>query len=189
MSARSQDLATIVAEIGHAVEQIERAGIDSVVIELESARRVFLGGAGRSGFVARAFANRLMHLGLDVHVLGETTTPPVGAGDLLVVVSGSGRTTSLLTAAEKARELGAAVATITCNADGPIANAANGVAVLPSDTRLAHVREESGARSVQPVGSLFEQLAWLTCDAIVMALRERSGQSREDLLARHANIE
>lgn len=49
------------------------------------ADRIFVAGAGRSGFVARAFANRLMHMGLTVFFVGEPTTPAIKAGDLLVI--------------------------------------------------------------------------------------------------------
>ena len=37
--------------------------------------------------------------------------------------------------------------------------------------------------------SLFEQLCFLTYDAIVMILMEKTGQTREDLVRRHGNLE
>jgi D-arabinose 5-phosphate isomerase GutQ len=39
------------------------------------AKRIFVAGAGRSSFAARAFSNRLMHLGFSVWFVGEPTTP------------------------------------------------------------------------------------------------------------------
>ena len=66
--------------------------VNSFIEALLSAKRVFVIGAGRSGLVAKAFAMRLMHLGLDIHVVGETITPALREGDILVVVSGSGET-------------------------------------------------------------------------------------------------
>jgi 6-phospho-3-hexuloisomerase len=53
-------------------------------------RRIFTVGMGRSGFVARAFALRLMNLGFNVYFLGETITPAAEKGDLLVAISGTG---------------------------------------------------------------------------------------------------
>ncbi|MFN8450573.1 MAG: hypothetical protein U0521_18795 [Anaerolineae bacterium] len=38
----------------------------------------------------KALAMRLMHLGFDTHVVGDVTTPPLGAGDLLIVSAGPG---------------------------------------------------------------------------------------------------
>jgi 6-phospho-3-hexuloisomerase len=58
--------------------------------EMLSAKRIYVAGAGRSGFIAKAFGLRLLHLGMDVYVVGETITPAFRLGDTLVVFSGSG---------------------------------------------------------------------------------------------------
>ncbi|MDT5127294.1 MAG: 6-phospho-3-hexuloisomerase, partial [Mycobacterium sp.] len=68
-----------------AAEQWDRAG--SLIT---TARAVFVIGNGRSGLATQMAAMRLMHLGLRVHVAGEVTAPAIGAGDLLIAVSGSG---------------------------------------------------------------------------------------------------
>lgn len=46
--------------------------IDEFIFALEDAKNIFVMGAGRSGFVAKAFAMRLMHLGYNVYVVGKT---------------------------------------------------------------------------------------------------------------------
>jgi len=51
----------------------------------------------------RALAMRLFHLGLDVHVVGEMTTPPVVGGDLLLVSAGPGHFASIAALCEAAR--------------------------------------------------------------------------------------
>ncbi len=51
---------------------------------------IFLAGSGRSGFVAKFFAMRLMHLGFHVYVFGETLVPPVHDGDIILFISKSG---------------------------------------------------------------------------------------------------
>lgn len=56
---------------------------------------IFLAGAGRSGFVAKAFAMRLMHLGFYVYVFNETIAPPVTEGDIIIIVSKSGKSNSI----------------------------------------------------------------------------------------------
>lgn len=56
---------------------------------------IFLAGAGRSGFVAKAFAMRLMHLGFYVYVFNETIAPPVREGDIIIIVSKSGKSNSI----------------------------------------------------------------------------------------------
>ena len=51
-------------------------------------------------------AMRLMHLGLTVHIAGDTTTPAITSGDLLLVASGSGTTSGVVKSAETARKPG-----------------------------------------------------------------------------------
>jgi 6-phospho-3-hexuloisomerase len=58
--------------------------------EILHAKRIYVTGAGRSGFIAKAFGMRLMHLEFESYVVGETITPALSGGDTLVAFSGSG---------------------------------------------------------------------------------------------------
>ena len=80
---------------------------------------------GRSGFMMRGFAMRLMHMGYTTYVVGETTTPAILEGDLLVLGSGSGKTSSLVAMANKAKEMGAKIALISSNDKEGIAEVAD----------------------------------------------------------------
>ena len=82
-----------------------------------SAKRVYVAGAGRSGFIAKAFGLRLMHLGYNTYVVGETITPAFLSGDTLVMFSGSGETHSMVSICETAKELGGKVCLITASPD------------------------------------------------------------------------
>lgn len=171
---------------------IDETQFEAVRDAILTAKRVLVAGAGRSGFIARGFANRLLHLGIDVAFVGEPTTPPITDSDLLVVISGSGRTTGLVAMAERAHSLGTPVATITADPNGPIGRLAATHLTVPGNTRLG-TAGQAGAQaqpaSIQPVGTIFEQLAWLSCDAIVVLLRDRTDQTNDDLVRRHANLE
>ena len=63
-----------------------------LVQTVKAVPRVFITGAGRSGLVGRFFVMRLVHLGKSAFVVGETTTPAINEGDLLIAISGSGNT-------------------------------------------------------------------------------------------------
>lgn len=184
-------LSAILGELSNAAALVQETELVSMADAVLAADRVFVAGAGRSGFVARGFANRLVHLGLPVAFVGEPTTPPIQAGALLVAVSASGRTAGLLSSVEKAHQLGATVGTITTDSTGPIGLIADVQIVLPGTSRLGN-RDQGGGEavvSVQPVGTLFEQLAWLTCDALVVLIRDRTRQTNQRLIERHANLE
>lgn len=150
-----------------------------------SADRVFVMGAGRSGLALRMTAMRLMHLGLDVHVVGEVTTPAITAGDVLLTASGSGTTGAVVRAAETAAAAEARIAVITTAAASPLASLATAVVVVPA----AEKRDRSGAASAQYAGSLFEQIVVLLGDALFHTLWMRSGASADELWPRHANLE
>ena len=58
---------------------------------------------------------------INAFVTGETVTPVFTEKDLLIVGTGSGKTESLLHMAEKAKDIGGTVATVTISPDSPIA--------------------------------------------------------------------
>ena len=183
----ADSLARISGELTAVVDRLvtEPAGLDGVLDVLTDADRVFVFGAGRSGLALRMTAMRLMHLGLDVHVVGETTTPAIGPGDAILTASGSGTTAGIVRAADTATEVGARIVAITTAADSPLGRAADALVVVPAADKL----DRSGAASTQYAGGLFEQAVVLVGDAIFDALWQRSGLSADDLWPRHANLE
>ncbi|MDQ1083172.1 MULTISPECIES: 6-phospho-3-hexuloisomerase [Microbacterium] len=182
-----RSLSRIAAEVASVVDRLvaEPGDLDRVLDVLTGADRVFVLGAGRSGLALRMTAMRLMHLGLDVHVVGDTTTPAIRAGDALLTASGSGTTTGIVRAAETATNVGAKIAAITTASDSPLGRAADALVVVPAAAKL----DRSGAASAQYAGSLFEQAVVLVGDAIFDALWQRSGLDADDLWPRHANLE
>lgn len=184
----AKNLQAITNELSIYGKQIREEEIQQVTALCRKAGRIFVGGAGRSGFCARGFANRLMHLGLCVYVVGETTTPSIGEGDLLVVGSGSGTTASLVSNARKAKAKGAAIATVTLCPDAEIGQMADAVITVPGVTwKNDHI--ENKAATIQPGGSLFEQLSWLIYDSIIIELMKILGETEETMSPRHANLE
>ncbi|HXH33800.1 MAG TPA: 6-phospho-3-hexuloisomerase [Plantibacter sp.] len=152
---------------------------------VRAAERVFVLGAGRSGLALRMTAMRLMHLGLTVHVVGETTAPAITRGDVLLVASGSGTTTGIVRAATTAVSVGAGVVAITTDGDSPLAQLATATIVIPAAQKTDH----GGTVSQQYSGSLFEQALMLFGDALFHALWQSTGVSAEELWPRHANLE
>lgn len=174
-------------QLAQQIDEKELGNIAKILCDAKEKRKnIFVAGAGRSGCIARAFANRLMHLGFSCFMVGDITTPPIGDGDILFVLSGSGKTSSLVSMSKKAKQLRAQVVTITLQKDGEIGKLSDALILLPGTTRL---QSEEKFHSIQPVGSSFEQLAWLTCDALIMLLQEKLNMSNDDLLKHHANLE
>lgn len=174
----------VIGVIDRLVEDDPKA-LDRFADLISAAPRIFVLGGGRSGLALRMTAMRLMHLGLTVHVVGEVTTPAIGANDVLLTASGSGTTGGIVRAAETAVAAGALVATMTTAADSPLAQLSAATLIIPAAAKL----DRSGAASAQYAGSLFEQCVVLVGDALFDALWQRSGVSADELWPRHANIE
>ncbi|MBR5795407.1 MAG: SIS domain-containing protein [Erysipelotrichaceae bacterium] len=178
----------ILNELQALAPQIQQEQIEQMAQTIMNARHIFVVGAGRSGFCARGFSNRLLHLGFNVSFVGEPTTPRLLKEDLLLIASGSGKTGSLVSMANKAKEVGAQIGTFTINPEATIGAMANAVITIPGTTRL--LGEDNNTQlSVQPIGSAFEQLLWITFDALIMELMKKTKQLPEDLISRHANLE
>lgn len=183
------NLKNIILELQHYAKNVKEEEAQNMVHLILSAKKIFIAGAGRSGFAARGFANRLMHLGFQVSFIGEPTTPPIKKGDLLIIGSGSGTTPSLVKMAEKAKGFGAKIATITIAPENTIGCMADAIITIPGTTRQLVEGQAKEGTSIQPVGSMFEQLSWLVYDSLVMNLKEETKQSLDDMLQRHGNLE
>ncbi|MBO3269593.1 MULTISPECIES: 6-phospho-3-hexuloisomerase [Hymenobacter] len=178
-------LEQIIRENQQLAEKLDFDQVAAILPLLQQANRVFVVGAGRTGLALKAAAMRLMHLGLTVFVVGETTTPAIGSGDVLLAGSGSGTTSSIVKAAEKAAAAGARVVAISTTTSSPLAALATHVAVLPA----AQKQDHGGEISAQYAGSLFEQSVLLLLDAIFQTLWGLDGTPAEELWKRHANLE
>ena len=73
-----KDAMLVIAEhVKRVAERLNEEQVERFVEEILKANKVFVYGAGRSGLVGKAFAMRLMHLNLNVYVVGEIITPGI----------------------------------------------------------------------------------------------------------------
>ena len=87
--------------------------------------RTFFSGQGRSGLIAQMAAMRFMHLGYRSHFVGEATAPSVRNGDVILFISGSGKTSVTVGYAQIARREGARVGVITSDPSSDLAHLAD----------------------------------------------------------------
>lgn len=194
-----QSYEDLLKSIAAALEGLNREEVETLLESLMNTRtrgkKVLVVGAGRSGLVGKAFAMRLMHLGFQVYVLGETINPNVGEGDLVIVISGSGKTTVPLAAAQMAESLHAKVIAITSQEESPLAKTADVVVDMPGREDIAaeneyHIRQLKGQHeSLAPMGTMFEDTTMIFLDSIIAELMNRLGLSEDAMRERHATIE
>ncbi len=176
------------------IQQVEKM-IDMILDAKD--KKIFVVGMGRSGFVARAFALRLMNLGFNVYFIGETITPSAQKGDLLIAISGTGSTKMVLTAGMAAKEIGVKVIAVTSFPDSPLGRVADHVVVVSGRTKAGwpreadyFVRQLMGEREpLTPLGSIFENNCMIFLDSLIVELMARLGKTEREIKERHATIE
>jgi 6-phospho-3-hexuloisomerase len=190
---------SIIDSVRDAMDAIPSRRIDRVIKMLLEAhakdKKIMIIGVGRSGLVGRAFAMRLMHLGFQVHVVGETITPALGPGDILFAISGSGTTTFVVDAAEIAKKVGAKIIIITSYPKSRLGKLANYSIVIPGRIRAAIYRDYFSRQilgnhePLAPLGTRFEVSAMVFLDSLIVELMEALGKTEAEMKARHATVE
>lgn len=174
-------LMPIVEEVKEVLAQIDPKEVEAVANLIQKDSRVFVDGEGRSGFVGKCFAMRLMHLGFEVYVMGESTTPSFQKDDVLLCVSGSGNTGSVLLNAKKAKKTDGKVITVTNNRDSSLGNLSDQVIELHATVR----GDTENRQSIQLLGSLFDQSVHLLLDGICLMVSKRDAISNEEATQKH----
>ncbi len=173
-------------EVKESLERVDEKEVQLLLESILSAQKVFVVGAGRVMLIMRSFAKRMKHLGIDVHVVGETVEPPIGGKDLLLAGSASGETMITVTIARIARSRGARIGLITSSTQSKLRQLANICVRIPCPTKL-HLSDEP--RSFQPMGNLFEQSLLVFGDCLAVLLQDRLRVTEEQMWKAHANLE
>jgi 6-phospho-3-hexuloisomerase len=159
---------------------------DALIEAIVAAKRIVVFGCGREGLQMRGFAMRLFHMGRDVAVWGDMTTPPVGPGDLLIVSAGPGFLATASVLVDIAHKAGARTALVTAQPGGELAERVDIVTVIPAQT----MADDRGANlSVLPMGSLFETAQMIFFELAILKLRPRFHERSDTMRARHTNLE
>ena len=186
----------ILNNIETAQDFLDEKAIDEFEDIIIGANNVFVTGAGRSGLAAKAFAMRLMHLGLRAYVVGETISPAINADDCIVAISGSGETNTIVSAARISKNRGAKVLALTSYPESTLGQLADSYILVKGRTKKEVDDENYMKRqihgnytSLTPLGTAFELTTLVFLDAIVSELMEKMEQTESDLKARHTVLE
>ena len=186
----------ILDNIHDAEEYLNEEDIAKFIEIITTADNIFVTGAGRSGLAAKAFAMRLMHLGLSSYVVGETISPAINAGDCILAISGSGETNTIVTAAKISKKRGAKVLALTSYPESSLGQLADGLIRVKGRTKV-EVDDENYLKrqikgnytSLTPLGTAFELTSLVFLDGMVSELMNAMGKTEADLKMRHTVLE
>lgn len=181
---KNQMITTILGEINQVIDGVEESQLTTLVDILAQNKRIFVLGEGRSGLQGKGFAMRLMHIGREVYVIGETITPSIQPGDVLVAISGSGKTGQVLTLAQKAAGNDVTVVAVTSSPTSPLAQVTENKVIIPGATKTG-----DGIHSIQLLSSLFDQTLHIVLDYVCLDLSQKLAISNERAKAQHSNME
>ncbi|MEM2918038.1 MAG: 6-phospho-3-hexuloisomerase [Candidatus Altiarchaeota archaeon] len=177
------------------IDELNDNEIKAMIEAIKKADRIFLMGAGRSGLAARAFAMRLVQLGLNAYVIGEVVTPAMKENDLLIAVSGSGATDSVVHAAKTAKKIGSKILAITSYPDSELGKISDYVVKVKGRTKIDiekdHLKHQiEGTHStLTPLGTLFEDTAIIFFDGVIAALMVDLNKGEIEMKKRHSVLE
>jgi 6-phospho-3-hexuloisomerase len=158
--------------------------LNRIIDTKNTGSKIFIYGVGRSGYVGKSFAMRLMHLGFNVHFIGETTCPAIEDKDVLIAISGSGETYLTVNVLKKAKELmklqgyDITIVSITCKTENSIKELSN-----------IHINLNICNSEYFPMGTLFEEIALIFLDMNIYLLMNKLGISEAEMKKRHCNLQ
>ena len=179
MNEMRENLGKILESCMSAVSSVDEASKNRLLDLIFSCRRIFIYGSGRSGLVGQLFAVRLVQLGFDVHFVGEMTTPIIVREDLVILLSNTGKTSSVVQTAKIARRLGSEVVSLTAEPKSELAKSSGTVISF-------RIEPDSESKETMPLGSAFEDSAHLFFECLVCEIMERGNITEEDMRGRHA---
>lgn len=178
------ETAEIIKELSLVTNKISDEKLNDCIKKINQAQRIFVYGTGRSGLMLKTFAMRLMQLGYISYVIGETITPSIHNGDLLIVASASGETSSVCQSALQAKKAGCMVMTITANRTSTLCDIEEPLIFIKSATKYS-----KSDITIQPLGSLFEQALLILFDAIILRVAKDKVNINTSMAKKHASIE
>ncbi|MFX1374315.1 MAG: SIS domain-containing protein [Promethearchaeota archaeon] len=166
--------------------KVDLLSVIKIIVQVhQNDNRIFLYGAGRSGFIGRCFAQRLMHLGIKSCFISDAVTHQYTNKDLLILISGSGRTTSTVAIAKKAKQIGGKIVTLSTNLKSEIAKLSDYIIEIKGKSKdLALIQD-----SLAPYTSLFDISVLAFLDSIGGVLMKNLHITEKDINRRHASIE
>jgi len=139
--------------------------VEKLLDAIAEAKCIQVFGMGRMKCAVRAFVMRLMHMGLDAHVVYDTTCPNIGPGDLLIVNCACTAVGYMVM--QFARKLGAKVVAVTANPKSKAAKLCDFTVNLKGQV---HGGRDYEIPSIQPMAALFEQAIFVFEDIVIQLL-------------------
>ncbi|MDD2644000.1 MAG: 6-phospho-3-hexuloisomerase [Methanobacteriaceae archaeon] len=196
MELMKTSIKAMLKNIESAEEFLNEDSINQFIEILTTSKNIFVTGAGRSGLAGKAFAMRLMHLGLSAYVVGETISPAIYEDDCILAISGSGETNTIVNAVQISKNRGSKILALTSYPNSSLGKLADAILYVQGRTK-AEVDDQDYLKrqfdgnytSLTPLGTAFEITSLVFLDGLVCELMQVMGKTESDLKSRHTVLE
>ncbi len=196
MELMKTSIKAMLKNIENAEEYLTEDSINQFIEILTTSKNIFVTGAGRSGLAGKAFAMRLMHLGLSAYVVGETISPAIYEDDCILAISGSGETNTIVNAVQISKNRGSKILALTSYPNSSLGKLADAILYVQGRTK-AEVDDQDYLKrqfdgnytSLTPLGTAFEITSLVFLDGLVCELMQVMGKTESDLKSRHTVLE
>lgn len=196
MDLMKSSISAIIKNIETAETYLDEKSIENFMNIINESDNVFVIGAGRSGLVGKAFAMRLMHLGISTYVVGETISPAINEGDCIIAISGSGETNTIVSSAKISKARGAKILALTSYTESTLGKLADATIYVQGRTKVEVYDKnylkrqiDGNYTSLTPLGTAFELTSLVFLDGLICALMNKMGKTEDDLKKRHTVLE
>lgn len=158
--------------------------------------KIFIGGAGRSGLVAKSYAMRLMQLGFNAYVFGESIIPPIEEGDILITISNSGKSSSIMHVFDDIKQDKIKILSVCGSTECDLARMSDAKIVINSLSDSCLTAEDTerlnkinfNTDELVLLGTAFEISAFIILDVLVVELMQSLGLKENNLKDMHDNL-
>ena len=196
MDLMKSSISAIIKNIETAETYLDEKSIENFMNIINESDNVFVIGAGRSGLVGKAFAMRLMHLGISTYVVGETISPAINEEDCIIAISGSGETNPIVSSAKISKERGAKILALTSYTESTLGKLADATIYVQGRTKIETYDKnylkrqiDGNYTSLTPLGTAFELTSLVFLDGLICELMNKMGKTEDDLKKRHTVLE
>ncbi len=169
------------------VDQVQQF-VEAIDKAAKKGHGIFIVASGRSAMVGQMFQTRLEHLEIPVcFVTNSRSVPYLQKGDLILVISGSGRTPIVKAILESYLDQNPKIISITSYPESWLGRISDLVVQLIGRTKIDIARREMGEEaSLTPEGTQFEIATAVFLDGVIAELVMHYKKSNADLAARHS---
>jgi 6-phospho 3-hexuloisomerase len=156
----------------------QAAELDKLYTLIEKCGAIHLYGKGRTANSAISLALRLKHFGYNVWFIGDVVKERIKCGDLVILFSGSGETSEIVTVAKRAKKDGARIVAITSYRKSSLGKCADLIIRLPGGLEKSkgweYLEAQLTPRTIREQlfygGGEFETVAYLFQETLVSGL-------------------